>query len=164
MKRYKKDTERCLDPNGGLPMKNSYKRASSITSPYVFSLGYGNGGYVMAVDDEEYFLHEYCSSSTTEVEFAGISNPTRVLNELAKRTPDVMLVDLEMSYLDGAQLLRAIRREGYTFPIVMAVPPGFPEESRMMCLRWGASEVVEKPLTSTKFMAIVGPYLKTERK
>jgi DNA-binding NtrC family response regulator len=146
-------------------MLNAIRRVESAVSPYVLSIGEGSDSYVMAVDDSNECLSSYCASSAAvkDIEFAGLNNPTRVLGELLRRTPDVMLVDLEMPFLDGAQLLRAIRREGYVFPIILAVPPNFPEESATECLRWGASEIIEKPLTISRFMQIISPYINGQK-
>lgn len=116
-------------------------------------------GRVVAVDDNPDVVGLYSRlAAACGLEFAGVTNPAGVVKLLSAEGADLLVIDLVMPVLDGAQLLRAVRREGLVLPVVVAAPHGISDEERVRLLEWGASEVLEKPLDEGSFAAAVMPY------
>ena len=78
--------------------------------------------------------------------------------EAARRSPDLILIDIQLPYIDGKQATRAIRSEGYRQPIVALTAHTFPEERRA-CLAAGCNGLIGKPIRGDDFVAQVAQFV-----
>jgi CheY-like chemotaxis protein len=81
----------------------------------------------VADDNNEQLAVQRSLLEAVGYEVATASTPPEVFEELLRRTPDVMILDLNLPHADdGLGLIRAIREAGYRAPII--VLSGWPEE------------------------------------
>lgn len=73
------------------------------------------------------------------------------LGKINAQSPDLMLVDWNMPNMDGVTLVKTLRRQGLTFPVIMCTTEA--EKARaVQALQAGATSYVVKPF-STETMA-----------
>jgi CheY-like chemotaxis protein len=81
----------------------------------------------VADDDSEQLAVQRSLLEAVGHEVATASTPPEVFEELLRRTPDLIILDLNLpGAAEGLGLIRAIREAGYRAPIV--VLSGWPEE------------------------------------
>jgi len=76
--------------------------------------------HVLIVEDDVRLrasLREQCENNGFSVSEA--SDASAVLALLAKRSPDVMVLDLILPLQDGVSLLEDVRHAGYEFPVLI---------------------------------------------
>jgi len=66
------------------------------------------------------------------------------LSAIAEQTPDVMVLDHRMPVPDGMEVLRRLRAQGYSFPIIMLTAHGN-VQTAVEAMKAGASEYLTKP-------------------
>jgi DNA-binding NtrC family response regulator len=75
---------------------------------------------VMVVDDEPHvreFLRDFLTSQRYEV--AAFATGRQLLDAVPTFQPDVIVMDMRMSGLSGAEVLAAVRRAGVTVPDIL---------------------------------------------
>ncbi len=71
------------------------------------------------------------------------SDGVQAINSLRQRQPDIVLTDLQMPELDGLQLVKAVRRQYASIPVVLMTAHGS-EEMALLALRKGALTYIPK--------------------
>lgn len=92
-----------------------------------------------------------------EVETA--ENGRAGLEAFAKVKPDLLILDLMLPELDGFRVLRSLRREGHTTPILLLTAKG-EEADKVRGLRMGADDYVTKPFGLLELLARVEALLR----
>ncbi len=111
---------------------------------------------VMIVDDEESIL----LSIDTTLQMAGMNNiitcgdPRRVMDILAERMIDVMLLDLNMPHVQGERLLDSINREFPGIPVII-VTGAVDVATAVRCIKAGAFDYVVKPVEEDRLVTAV---------
>ena len=72
-------------------------------------------------------------------------------------TYDLMLLDIQMPYLDGYGVCQQLRASGYNFPIV-ALTAHAMQGVRESCLNAGFTDVLTKPITFRQLVEAVACY------
>lgn len=84
----------------------------------------------------------------------------RTALELARRLkPDLILLDLMLPGLDGVEICKTLRREGFTAPILMLTARD-DEIDRVVGLEIGADDYVTKPFSLRELLARVKAHLR----
>ena len=119
-------------------------------------------GTVLVVDDDEEIramLGRLLASEGYSV--AEAATGAELLNTLASRKPDLVLLDVMLDHEDGLDLLTAIRRSSEA-PVILLT--GRNEESdRVLGLRLGADDYVAKPFSSAELLARIGSVLRRSK-
>ena len=111
---------------------------------------------ILVVDDElttcvllEHFLSSQYEVSTTN---SGIE----ALKWLETNLPDLILSDIQMSNMDGFELLQEIRLKGYTkhTPIIM-LSGQIESKERIKCYKLGAQDYLTKPFNPEELEELV---------
>ncbi|MCL2504023.1 MAG: sigma-54 dependent transcriptional regulator [Coriobacteriia bacterium] len=100
---------------------------------------------VLIVDDEKnmrWVLSQALSAEGFDIEEA--ADGKGALACIAKWEPDVMILDHRMPPPDGMEVLRKIRGEGMTFPVIMLTAHGNVTRA-VEAIKLGASEYLTKP-------------------
>ena len=82
------------------------------------------------------------------------------LAELAKERPDLVLLDLMLPGVDGLEILRRIRAEDPTLPVLVLTAMGS-DEDKIRGLDLGANDYVTKPFSIAELSARVRAALRT---
>lgn len=105
---------------------------------------------VLVVDDEPVFrllAEEALSSERFDVRTVGTLRKAR--EEIAKWSPDVILLDRRLPDGDGIDFLKAVRAEGPSAPMVVIVTAYGDVENAVEALRAGAWDYLTKPAQLT---------------
>ncbi len=100
---------------------------------------------MLIVDDHEphrTLLHNYLTAVGCNCTGAG--GGTEALDHLSKRDFDVVLLDLRMDDLDGMEVLKRARRDGFTSPAIMMSAEGTISHA-VEAIRLGAKDFLVKP-------------------
>lgn len=81
-------------------------------------------------------------------------NGIEALEAIARKRPDLMVVDINMPEMNGLELIEAVRRDDKTTPIVVVTTQGSDEDVRKG-LQAGATEYLVKPFQPHKLQSIV---------
>jgi len=81
------------------------------------------------------------------------------LEAIARAEPDLVILDLMLPELDGFRVLRSVRRDGHTTPILILTAKG-EEADKVRGLRMGADDYVTKPFGLLELLARVEALLR----
>ena len=112
---------------------------------------------ILIVDDEQDIRQLITGVLEDEgFEARSASNSDRALEELQKRQPSVLLLDvwLEGSRLSGMDLLRHVRNRHADLPVLMISGHGS-IETAVAAIRDGAYDFVEKPFTTDRILLAI---------
>lgn len=103
---------------------------------------------VLVVDDDQ-DIRESLAQILTEEGFDVTSacNGAEALEEIARKTPDVMLLDLMMPVLNGWEVLEALRKRGTHPKLPVVVLSALEAE--------GAVDYIQKPIRLPKLLALI---------
>ncbi len=110
---------------------------------------------ILVVDDEAYVresLAEVLGSEGFRVQTA--NGVAQAAERLALAEPDVILTDLRMGGGDGLELLRQVRSEGYTTPVVMMTGVGTLRDA-VEAIQGGAYDFLQKPVDSSQLVLLL---------
>jgi class 3 adenylate cyclase len=115
-------------------------------------------GFVLVVDDEEHnrtLLRDPLEARGYEVEEA--ENGRQALQKIARRHPDVILLDLMMPEMDGLEVCRVLRRHARTAHIPILMITALSERGdRLLGIVAGANDFLNKPIDLQDVMLRVG--------
>lgn len=81
------------------------------------------------------------------------------LSQLRAVQPDLVMLDLMLPRLDGYRLLRTLRADGFTCPVLVLTARG-DEADKVRGFRWGADDYVTKPFGLMELLARVEALLR----
>ena len=81
------------------------------------------------------------------------------LKAFAKVNPDLVILDLMLPQLDGFRVLRSLRQDGHTTPVLLLTAKG-EEADKVRGLRMGADDYVTKPFGLLELLARVEALLR----
>ncbi len=118
-----------------------------------------HGKYVLIVDDEPTIVEVvqlYLQREGFEV--ATAADGQSALESVARRRPDLMVLDLMLPRVDGLEIIRQVRSNG-ALPIIMLTARG-EETDRVVGLELGADDYVTKPFSPRELVARVKAVLR----
>ena len=120
---------------------------------------------VLLLVDDNGDMREYVRTLLEgRFQVVSVSNGRLALEEIRRRTPDVVLTDVMMPEMDGFALLSALRQNPATaaIPIIM-LSARAGEEARIEGAQAGADDYLTKPFTARELIARVEAQLKMAR-
>lgn len=121
--------------------------------------------YVLVVDDEpdiRELVQDILEDEGYEVEVA--ENGEAARNTFARRTPDLVLLDIWMPDIDGITLLREWSAGGVPECPVVVMSGHGNLETAVEATRLGAHDFVQKPISLAKLLSIVSQAIESGRK
>ena len=74
---------------------------------------------VLAVDDDPAIRHLLDRVMSRSYEMVLAADGAQALEEIRRRRPDLMLLDLRMPVMDGSELLERLEAEGIDLPVIL---------------------------------------------
>jgi two-component system, OmpR family, response regulator ResD len=118
-----------------------------------------HGKYILIVDDEPTIVEVvqlYLQREGFAVAIA--TDGQAALESVARRRPDLIVLDLMLPQVDGLEIIRRVRSSG-TLPIIMLTARG-EETDRVVGLELGADDYVTKPFSPRELVARVKAVLR----
>jgi excisionase family DNA binding protein len=118
---------------------------------------------ILVVDDDE----TICSLFQDTLEEAGhaittASESSKALELIKEQDYDLVLLDLKMPEIDGAEIFRQIRKSKPELPVIIIT--GYPDSDLMMkALAYGPFGVMKKPFNDSDILNAVNNYLRFGR-
>ncbi len=91
-----------------------------------------------------------------------VENGKQVLEALSHRTYDLILMDMQMPQMDGADALKHIRQSGNNTPVVMLTANAMLSD-RQRCKALGANEFLTKPIDNRRFYQTLSDFLSSPK-
>jgi DNA-binding response OmpR family regulator len=85
------------------------------------------------------------------------------LNAALNTNPDLILLDIMLPGINGFEICRLVRAEGFDMPIIMLTAKGL-ESDIILGLNLGADDYVTKPFNIHELLARVNAFLRRKRK
>jgi CheY-like chemotaxis protein len=118
--------------------------------------------HVLIVDDEEgmrIFLARLVARAYTHVTVAEAADGAEALRAALAQRPDLIISDCHMPVMDGMELVRTLRAQGATIPILMlSSEPSIANAAQLA----GASAFLTKPLAIRSFSQFLRTLLPDE--
>ena len=111
---------------------------------------------ILVIDDEEAIL----LSIDTTLQLAGMDNiltcsdSRQVMAIVKQRSPSVILLDLNMPYVDGEAILDQITSQNHHIPIII-ITGRIDAETAVECMKSGAFDYIVKPVDENRLIASV---------
>ena len=108
---------------------------------------------VLVIDDDSRLfelLRDYLAQN--DVSAAHAPNGARGLEELRRATYDAVLLDIMMPGMDGLEVLRRLREQARSVPVIMLTAKG-DETDRIVGLELGADDYLPKPFAPRELLA-----------
>jgi two-component system KDP operon response regulator KdpE len=119
------------------------------------------GGRVLVVDDEVEMQRALRTGlGYHDFDVRAVSSGEEAIREAARWRPDVILLDLGLSKMDGFATLRALRPTTRAAVIVVSVMPG--EKDKVRALDAGADDYVVKPFGTDELVARIRAVLRRQ--
>ncbi len=108
---------------------------------------------ILAVDDTAIILMRISEALRNDYEVITVNSGARALKCLKERKPDLILLDIQMSPMDGIQTLQEIRamKDREDIPVIMLT--GVEDKGIVMeSAKLGACDYILKPFTSSDLL------------
>jgi DNA-binding SARP family transcriptional activator len=124
----------------------------------------GEDGKKLVLVVEDNVLNRELTSAvlkTAGYEVAVAVDGADALLQLGRQGVDLMLLDIDLPFIDGHSLLRAVREKGIDVPTIFV--SGLPgEEPELKAFQVGAADFIRKPVKNNVLLARVAKVLKGE--
>jgi len=124
---------------------------------------HGDGKKMVLVVEDNVLSRELTTAvlKTAGYDVAVAQDGAEALMLLGRERMDLMLLDIDLPFIDGHNLLRAVREKGIEVPtIFISGLPG--EEPELKALQLGAADFIRKPVKNNVLLARVAKVLKGE--
>ena len=88
------------------------------------------------------------------------ANGHEVLNALAKKRYDLILMDVQMPEMDGLEATQFIRKHMAEQPVIVAMTANAMAEDREICLKAGMDDYLSKPIKLAEVIAVLQKWCK----
>lgn len=112
---------------------------------------------ILIVDDDadvRDLLREQVLSDTKRFEVFEAQDGPEGLQMVKSRNPDMIILDLVMPGLSGADFLVALNSQGFSGPVIVETKRG-QESSAIDCFRLGATDYLTKPLREAEALRVI---------
>jgi DNA-binding response OmpR family regulator len=115
-------------------------------------------GRILVCDDEAHILHAVSFKlSTGGFEVMQANNGQEAIDWLESNTPDLVITDLQMPYVDGFGLCRFLRGRAETsgVPVILLTARALEMSEEKVKSEWGIEAVLMKPFSPRGLLELV---------
>lgn len=111
---------------------------------------------LMIVDDEA-DVREFCANffRKRKVDVITASSGEEAIDMIDTQKPDLLLLDIKMSGIDGIETLRRLREKDKHLKVIMVTGRRPEEDAHDECLQLGALDYIHKPLELDELERVV---------
>ena len=131
----------------------------TMNSALLSSIEKLRGKHILIVEDNALLLHiltERITEYGIRVSYAQLGN--EALYEIAQHTPNIILLDLELSDMEGLDLATLVRQNDQTKDIPILFMSGDIDQ-KAECLRRASSDFIWKPFTLSDLLARLATFV-----
>ena len=119
---------------------------------------------IAIIEDEEDLLELMEFNLQKEgFEVVGFLNPKKVKDFIIEENPDLLIVDRNLPFIEGADFVKELKNDGYQIPIIF-VTAKVDEKDVLKGFEVGADDYIKKPFSMNEFIARVKAVLKRYNK
>ena len=89
-----------------------------------------------------------------------VSDGLEAVEKAKSQNFDLILMDMQMPNLNGYQATCALRKEGFTMPIIATTAYAMTGDAEK-CIEAGCNDYLEKPISTKKLRQVLKKYIKT---
>lgn len=142
-----------------------FSRAVGLHSPA--GKVFGAMPFIAILDDQvtnRKIFARLAESIAADIEVATYPDPVEALEALAQRTPDLVITDFKMPFMDGAEFIRNFRLLPGAEDVPVVVLTVYEERSfRIRALECGATDFLQSPVDHQEFVTRARNLLKLRR-
>jgi CheY-like chemotaxis protein len=90
-------------------------------------------------------------------------NGHEVLEMVAKRKYDMILMDIQMPEMDGLEATQFIRQHMKEQPVIVAMTANAMPEDREICIKAGMNDYLSKPMKLTEIISVLEKWAKPQK-
>ncbi|NPA11158.1 MAG: response regulator transcription factor [Epsilonproteobacteria bacterium] len=119
---------------------------------------------IAIIEDEEDLLELMEFNLQKEgFEVVGFLNSKKVKDFIVEENPDLLIVDRNLPFIEGAEFVKTLKDEGYQIPVIF-VTAKVDENDVLQGFEAGADDYIKKPFSMKEFIARVKAVLKRYNK
>ena len=108
----------------------------------------------IAEDDLSSFLYLKEILEITDARIEHVTNGEALLEIIRKKTPDLVLADINMPGVNGIDAVKRLRAMNYTFPVIAQTAYALLEEKEI-CINAGCSAYISKPIDANLLFELI---------
>jgi len=122
--------------------------------------GSGSVKNILAVDDTTFFLSTLKSymQDMPQYRLTCVTSGEEALRYIAKNTPDMFILDIEMPNMNGFELAEKLTESGQNAPIVF-LTANSAEKTVLRAIELGAADFIVKPTNRTQVISKISKFL-----
>jgi PleD family two-component response regulator len=113
---------------------------------------------ILAVDDSAFILGILKNILQVGYKFSCVISGDDALRYLQNHRPDLFILDIEMPKLDGYELVKKIRENGHTAPVIFLTGNGT-KEYVIRAVKAGAVDFITKPVDKDQVLARIAKHI-----
>ncbi|QGY43183.1 response regulator [Maribellus comscasis] len=134
-------------------VKNKNKPSASIVSDLT--------GKTIYIAEDDTFSFYYLAEllKPTHIKIRKAVNGKELLDLIREKTPDLVLLDINMPVMDGYEAIQKIRKTQPNLPVIAQTAYAMAEEQQK-CINLGCNDYIAKPIKKDRFFYLLNTYLK----
>jgi len=118
--------------------------------------------YIFVVDDNDTNLTVAAAALEADYRVLTVPSAEKMFTILGRRTPDLILLDVEMPDMDGFEACEKLREDPQWAAIPVIFVSGHVDDAVLTRAReLGAQDVVKKPFDPAELLSLVKGYIKS---
>lgn len=111
----------------------------------------------LLIVDDEADVREFCANffRKRKIDVVTASSGEEAINIIDKQRPDLLLLDIKMSGIDGIETLRRLKAKDKDLKVIMVTGRRTEEDAHDECRQLGALDYIHKPLELDELERVV---------
>jgi DNA-binding response OmpR family regulator len=119
--------------------------------------------HLLVIDDDEPFVDVLLAGLSAEGHEVRAATTLAQGLEALREDTDLLLLDLAVASEDGMEVLRTLRRQGRTIPVIIMTGTRMETEDTVLGLEEGADDYIHKPFALSELLARIHAVMRRHR-